>query len=124
MASNYALLRRHFQERVLGNKGFGLSVCLEAKPIENFDLVGAGRGNRTPMKLPSADFESAASASSAIPASKEGKSSIAYSPISEKPLPHSLSRASLPNLPIHFSQHSQPQLGVRLAQFQPLHQSS
>jgi len=31
-------------------------------------LIGAGRGNRTPMRLPSADFESAASASSAIPA--------------------------------------------------------
>ena len=31
-------------------------------------LPGAGRGNRTPMRLPSADFESAASASSAIPA--------------------------------------------------------
>jgi hypothetical protein len=29
---------------------------------------GAGRGNRTPMTLRSADFESAASASSAIPA--------------------------------------------------------
>ena len=29
---------------------------------------GAGRGGRTPMRLPSADFESAASASSAIPA--------------------------------------------------------
>jgi hypothetical protein len=31
-------------------------------------FAGAGRGNRTPMTLRSADFESAASASSAIPA--------------------------------------------------------
>jgi hypothetical protein len=30
--------------------------------------IGAGRGGRTPTRLPSADFESAASASSAIPA--------------------------------------------------------
>src|SRR5271154_7384716 len=30
--------------------------------------LGAGRGGRTPTRLPSADFESAASASSAIPA--------------------------------------------------------
>jgi hypothetical protein len=30
--------------------------------------AGAGRGGRTPTRLPSADFESAASASSAIPA--------------------------------------------------------
>jgi hypothetical protein len=34
-------------------------------PLESF---GAGRGGRTPTRLPSADFESAASASSAIPA--------------------------------------------------------
>ena len=33
-------------------------------------MIGAGRGNRTPMTLRSADFESAASASSAIPALK------------------------------------------------------
>ena len=33
-----------------------------------FELVGAGRGGRTPTTLRSADFESAASASSAIPA--------------------------------------------------------
>jgi hypothetical protein len=32
-------------------------------------IYGAGRGGRTPTRLPSADFESAASASSAIPAS-------------------------------------------------------
>jgi hypothetical protein len=31
-------------------------------------IDGAGRGGRTPTRLPSADFESAASASSAIPA--------------------------------------------------------
>jgi hypothetical protein len=31
-------------------------------------IYGAGRGGRTPTRLPSADFESAASASSAIPA--------------------------------------------------------
>ena len=31
-------------------------------------IYGAGRGGRTPMTLRSADFESAASASSAIPA--------------------------------------------------------
>ena len=37
--------------------------------IDLFEVTfGAGRGNRTPMRLPSADFESAASASSAIPA--------------------------------------------------------
>src|ERR1700678_3674962 len=34
-----------------------------------FYLYGAGRGGRTPTTLRSADFESAASASSAIPAS-------------------------------------------------------
>src|SRR5882724_1441975 len=33
-------------------------------------INGAGRGGRTPTRLPSADFESAASASSAIPALK------------------------------------------------------
>ena len=36
--------------------------------------LGAGRGNRTPMELPPADFESAASASSAIPALLSGSS--------------------------------------------------
>ena|GEM_PF-4607287 len=30
--------------------------------------IGAGRGNRTPMKSPSRDFESRASTNSAIPA--------------------------------------------------------
>ncbi len=35
---------------------------------KSFIIVGAGRGGRTPTRLPSADFESAASASSAIPA--------------------------------------------------------
>ncbi len=34
---------------------------------------GAGRGGRTPTRLPSADFESAASASSAIPALEPGR---------------------------------------------------
>jgi hypothetical protein len=37
-------------------------------PFKINSLAGAGRGGRTPTKLPSADFESAASASSAIPA--------------------------------------------------------
>ena len=36
-------------------------------------LGGAGRGNRTPMDRSPADFESAASASSAIPAEEEHK---------------------------------------------------
>ena len=34
----------------------------------SYCIYGAGRGGRTPTRLPSADFESAASASSAIPA--------------------------------------------------------
>ena len=33
-----------------------------------FNLCGAGRGNRTPTVFPPADFESAASTNSAIPA--------------------------------------------------------
>ena len=37
-------------------------------PYKFFVVIGAGRGGRTPTRLPSADFESAASASSAIPA--------------------------------------------------------
>ena len=37
-------------------------------PRKSFSCSGAGRGGRTPTRLPSADFESAASASSAIPA--------------------------------------------------------
>src|SRR5277367_2717563 len=36
--------------------------------ILSYLTYGAGRGGRTPTRLPSADFESAASASSAIPA--------------------------------------------------------
>ena len=39
---------------------------------EKLQIVGAGRGGRTPMTLRSADFESAASASSAIPACRSG----------------------------------------------------
>ncbi len=37
---------------------------------KSFRIRGAGRGGRTPMTLRSADFESAASASSAIPAQR------------------------------------------------------
>ena len=40
-----------------------------AKPLKINKIDGAGRGNRTPMELLPTDFESAASASSAIPAS-------------------------------------------------------
>ena len=38
------------------------------KPLKINRIDGAGRGNRTPMELLPTDFESAASASSAIPA--------------------------------------------------------
>ena len=38
------------------------------KPLKIIWIDGAGRGNRTPMELLPTDFESAASASSAIPA--------------------------------------------------------
>ena len=49
-------------KKPLGLRGFGLrNLFFEA-------YLGAGRGGRTPTRLPSADFESAASASSAIPA--------------------------------------------------------
>ena len=41
-------------------------------PRQSDILYGAGRGGRTPMTLRSADFESAASASSAIPACMVG----------------------------------------------------
>ena len=42
-------------------------ILLNLKRLETH-LLGAGRGNRTPMELLPTDFESAASASSAIPA--------------------------------------------------------
>jgi hypothetical protein len=48
-----------------------LSVTLELQVALTGNatiLFGAGRGNRTPMKLPSLDFESSASTNSAIPA--------------------------------------------------------
>ena len=41
---------------------------LHRKRLQINEIFGAGRGGRTPTRLPSADFESAASASSAIPA--------------------------------------------------------
>ena len=55
-------------------------------------LIGAGRGGRTPMTLRSADFESAASASSTIPAHGADRvilhgfsqENLPFSPASEK----------------------------------------
>ena len=44
---------------------FGLAAL---KTLKLNRILGAGRGNRTPMELLPTDFESAASASSAIPA--------------------------------------------------------
>ena len=40
---------------------------VDASPV-NLNVLGAGRGNRTPTVFPPADFESAASTNSAIPA--------------------------------------------------------
>src|SRR4051812_44337877 len=49
---------------------FRTSLCAGARVRRGFS-VGAGRGSRTPKTRRSADFESAASASSAIPARED-----------------------------------------------------
>jgi hypothetical protein len=43
---------------------------------QTIDFIGAGRGTRTPTLLPAADFESAASTDSAIPARDSGRECI------------------------------------------------
>jgi hypothetical protein len=50
------------------HKQNGHSLKSDRLSIKSFRIFGAGRGGRTPMTLRSADFESAASASSTIPA--------------------------------------------------------
>ena len=50
------------------NKKARLSAGLEAVLNTNRNILGAGRGTRTPTLSPAADFESAASTNSAIPA--------------------------------------------------------
>jgi hypothetical protein len=52
----------------LGKEWTKSAPDLEPTMKEVVVFIGAGRGGRTPTRLPSADFESAASASSAIPA--------------------------------------------------------
>src|SRR6185369_11934766 len=54
-------------EMVCSDADYGSSRTLNLVPIDHV-TVGAGRGSRTPKIRRSADFESAASASSAIPA--------------------------------------------------------
>jgi hypothetical protein len=48
MASNYALLRRHFQERVLGNLGLGLSVVERLNLSKTLILLVPGGGIEPP----------------------------------------------------------------------------
>ncbi len=50
------------------NKKARFSAGLEAVLNTNRNILGAGRGTRTPTLSPAADFESAASTNSAIPA--------------------------------------------------------
>ncbi len=54
--------------RTLGTVWAQKNASEDALICQTIHFIGAGRGGRTPTRLPSADFESAASASSAIPA--------------------------------------------------------
>ncbi len=70
--------RRNQQPSKQPPNDFGLSAF--ERPIQTnlFIIFGAGRGGRTPTTLRSADFESAASASSAIPASDEAVVQVSH----------------------------------------------
>jgi hypothetical protein len=62
------VLKANLRRKWRGSDLFTPTIRLQPNALISHIYSGAGRGGRTPTRLPSADFESAASASSAIPA--------------------------------------------------------